>query len=542
MEDWENILANRLDEPLVTWDSLRDTSRFAIPKPTEPKKEPVPPQPTIEQFSPAPPRTPAKAVKDSSRAGRILGWIMLAILCPMILDRMTDPNSSLPVFALLLFGMIGLVFLGCGYPRQAAFILRKVFPFLGPKARRAQAAAQQAIRQKYEQKLNEWRAQVSAIDKRSEEMRIEYRKALEEWERERNEFIERQHEENAELKTLKQQYEAGASAPASKPVVECLVRRNLETLSDEYMVSFSPETQLLVTDFDLPSRGLLPQYRTGKTKTVAFSEKWKRETYDKALYETALLALSRIFRSDYEAQILSVVFNGWVRSVDPTTGLDTHGCIMSVQVGRDEFMCLDLRRVDPKACFKSLKGISSSVLIDLTPIRPILRLNKDDPRFIEAYGVVDAIDERTNLASMDWQDFENLIRELFGKEFSSHGGEVKITRASRDGGVDAVAFDPDPIRGGKIIIQAKRYTHTVGVSAVRDLYGTVQHEGAMKGILVTTANFGSDAYEFAKDKPITLISGSELLGLLERHGHSAKINLAEARAQANAWARSDKER
>ncbi len=54
----------------------------------------------------------------------------------------------------------------------------------------------------------------------------------------------------------------------------------------------------------------------------------------------------------------------------------------------------------------------------------------------------------------------------------------------------------------------------------------------MKGILVTTANFGSDAYEFSKDKPITLISGSELLGLLERHGHSAKINLAEARAQA----------
>jgi restriction system protein len=86
------------------------------------------------------------------------------------------------------------------------------------------------------------------------------------------------------------------------------------------------------------------------------------------------------------------------------------------------------------------------------------------------------------------------------------------------------------LRGGKIVIQAKRYTNTVGVSAVRDLYGTVQHEGAMKGILVTTATFGSDAYEFARDKPITLISGAELLGLLERHGHRAKINLAEARA------------
>src|ERR1700728_1276146 len=131
---------------------------------------------------------------------------------------------------------------------------------------------------------------------------------------------------------------------------------------------------------------------------------------------------------------------------------------------------------------------------------------------------------------MDWQDFENLIREVFEKEFSRIGGEVRITQASRDGGVDAVVFDNDPLRGGEIVIQAKRYAHTVGVSAVRDLYGTVQHEGAMKGILVTTASFGSDAYEFAKDKPLTLISGAELLSLLERHGHSARIDLVEARS------------
>ena len=56
----------------------------------------------------------------------------------------------------------------------------------------------------------------------------------------------------------------------------------------------------------------------------------------------------------------------------------------------------------------------------------------------------------------------------------------------------------------------------------------------MKGILVTTATLGSDAYEFARDKPITLISGAELPGILERHGHTAKINLAEARASREA--------
>ncbi len=130
---------------------------------------------------------------------------------------------------------------------------------------------------------------------------------------------------------------------------------------------------------------------------------------------------------------------------------------------------------------------------------------------------------------MDWEDFEHLIRELFEKEFQKDGGEVKVTQASRDGGVDAIAFDPDPIRGGKIIIQAKRYTNIVGVSAVRDLYGTVLNEGATKGILVTTSDYGADAYNFAKDKPLTLLNGQNLLYLLKKHNYHAKIDIKEAK-------------
>jgi restriction system protein len=60
------------------------------------------------------------------------------------------------------------------------------------------------------------------------------------------------------------------------------------------------------------------------------------------------------------------------------------------------------------------------------------------------------------------------------------------------------------------------------------LYGTVHNEGATKGILVTTAVYGPDAYEFAKGKPLTLLNGSELLYQLQKHGHRARIDLAEA--------------
>jgi restriction system protein len=130
---------------------------------------------------------------------------------------------------------------------------------------------------------------------------------------------------------------------------------------------------------------------------------------------------------------------------------------------------------------------------------------------------------------MDWEDFEHLVRELFAKIYSSRNAEVKITQASRDKGVDAIVYDSTPITGGKTVIQAKRYVNVVDVSSVRDLYGTVLSEGAGKGIIVTTSYYGADSYEFAKDKPLELIDGSNLLALLEKQGYKMKIDLAEAR-------------
>jgi restriction system protein len=79
-----------------------------------------------------------------------------------------------------------------------------------------------------------------------------------------------------------------------------------------------------------------------------------------------------------------------------------------------------------------------------------------------------------------------------------------------------------------VVVQAKRYKNTVGVSAVRDLFGTMQNEGASKGILVTTSGYGKAAFEFANGKPIELLSGSNLLYLLEEHaGIKAKIVMPE---------------
>ncbi|MGH8058166.1 MAG: restriction endonuclease, partial [Candidatus Entotheonellia bacterium] len=214
---------------------------------------------------------------------------------------------------------------------------------------------------------------------------------------------------------------------------------------------------------------------------------------------------------------------------DRSTGKEVTACVLSLQAQREAFMGINLADVEPKSCFKALKGVGSSKLHSLAAVPPIMKIRREDGRFVSAYEVANTLDESFNLAAMDWEDFEHLIRELFEKEFSANGGEVKVTQASRDGGVDAIAFDPDPIRGGKIVIQAKRYTNTVGVGAVRDLYGTVMNEGANKGILVTTSDYGPDAYAFATGKPIVLLNGANLLHMLEKHGHKARIDLQAAR-------------
>ena len=155
-------------------------------------------------------------------------------------------------------------------------------------------------------------------------------------------------------------------------------------------------------------------------------------------------------------------------------------------------------------------------------------LFKNDRRIIEQRNVVEALEEEANLAAMPWDDFEHLVRQLFEWEFGRNGVEVKVTRASHDRGVDAIMFDPDPLRGGKYVLQAKRYTRPVDVASVRDLYGTVVNEGANRGILVTTSSYGPDSYEFAKDKPISLVDGPNLLAMLTKHGRRYRIDLEEA--------------
>ncbi|MEP6755361.1 MAG: restriction endonuclease, partial [Chthonomonadales bacterium] len=361
------------------------------------------------------------------------------------------------------------------------------------------------------------------------------------WERSKQTFEAHQRAANKAIDDVQAQYESG-NVDAIETYCEMVLSRSKNDLEFPQVVNLAldPASSTLLIDYHLPDKACIPSLK--EVKYVQSKSEYEKvmlpastfnSLYDSILYQLVLRALFEVFDADKPNHIPYISLNGWVRSIDNSTGLETNGCILSILVNREEFMGINLSQVDPKTCFKKLKGVGSSKLHSLSPVIPIIASNRDDRRFVSSYEVAKDIDAGTNLAAMSWEDFEHLVRELFEKEFSVNGGEVKVTQASRDGGVDAIAFDPDPIRGGKIVIQAKRYTNIVGVSAVRDLYGTVINEGATKGVLVTTADYGPDSYEFAKGKPITLLNGGHLLHLLQKHGHNARINIQEAKLLGN---------
>lgn len=424
------------------------------------------------------------------------------------------------------------------YPAEPSENSQKYIPSLGFLDKIIKSRGVRKIEEKQSEFYEDcrlWKWKIEQIDKKYELESSFYEKQFLEWSIKRDDFVKRQNEQHAAIEAKKKSYEE----KNPEAVVDyCDMVLSFSSypsyFPQEFDIDFS--SGALVIDYRLPSPDDLPRLKS--LKYIASREEFEEQyitdvqaakMYDDILYQIALRTIYEIFEADVVLAIDTVVFNGIVTAIDKSTGKSVTSCVLSIRANRQDFIQINLEQVDPKTCFKALKGVGSSKLHGLAPVPPIMQLRREDGRFVSAYEVANTLDGSVNIAAIGWEDFEHLIREIFEKEFSSSGGEVKVTQASRDGGVDAVAFDPDPIRGGKIVIQAKRYTNTVGVGAVRDLYGTLLNEGATKGVLVTTSDYGPDSYAFANGKPLVLLNGANLLHMLEKHGYRAKIDLVEAK-------------
>jgi restriction system protein len=391
-----------------------------------------------------------------------------------------------------------------------------------------------------------WNQPRHVIKRKSELPRQSRAKAIEDHERieaERKEKLEAaraEHEETARQLRLeveeqhKRIEQFREEFLASKPEAVCayfdlVLHRSVfpEGFPKTSRLAFVPESKQLVVEYELPSFEVIPdvtQYKYVKAKNAITSSPrpmtQRRQLYASVVAQVTIRTLHEFFEANRERLLETIVFNGMATAVDRGTGQTIRPCLVTLRTTRPVFESIDPSRVEPLACLRALNASVSKSPAELTPVRPVLEFSMVDPRYVDSKDVLGELDQRANLMELSPTEFEALIANLFERM----GLEMRQTRPSRDGGVDCVAYDPRPIFGGKVVIQAKRYKNTVGVAAVRDLFGTVHNEGASKGILVTTSGYGSWSFEFAQGKPLELLDGSNLLYLLAEHaGMEAKI-------------------
>ena len=133
---------------------------------------------------------------------------------------------------------------------------------------------------------------------------------------------------NATIEKKKEEY----SNESSSAIIEycdmvLASSRYPDTFPQEFDIDFNSQNGVLVVDYQLPAPEHHPTVKEIKYiqskdefKEVYISESAQRKLYDKLLYQIALRTLHELYEADVIAALKSIVFNGWVRSVDKRIG------------------------------------------------------------------------------------------------------------------------------------------------------------------------------------------------------------------------------
>lgn len=242
----------------------------------------------------------------------------------------------------------------------------------------------------WQRRRKSWEEQSAEMERAYEDAVVQaetsYQESLADWNAKTKAYENRQRAENESIDRQRERWLAGDSDAIEAYCDMVLSNSEYEDFfPKEFDMQYNADDRTLIVNYLLPPPSAIPTLTEVRyvVSRRDFAEKHlpatkKSQLYDDSLYQVTLRTIHELLEADTIEAIDSVIFNGVVRSIDGGTGREVELCVLSVQAGREEFLSINLERVDPKACFRRLEGVSSSKLSNTIPITPIITIAKED--------------------------------------------------------------------------------------------------------------------------------------------------------------------
>jgi hypothetical protein len=277
-----------------------------------------------------------------------------------------------------------------------------LFDKLIPPLRRKKEAAAQA---EFDRDTAKYKADLARITDENHKIYHSVLAQRAAWNAEKDQFEKKKKAHNAAIDAKAAAYRLGEPKAVLEYCDMVLTRsRYPDLFPKEFTLDFLEETGTVIADYTLPDYPSLPrlaEVRYNKSKD-GFTEKNITESEAQRLYadllvQTSLRTVHELFEADTVGVVTAVVFNGWVRGINPATGRMEAACLASVHTRRPTFLSLNLSNVEPRLCFDQLGGVLSSKPQQMVGIRPLVSSSDDSqpsepPAYAERLGELAASD------------------------------------------------------------------------------------------------------------------------------------------------------
>ena len=223
----------------------------------------------------------------------------------------------------------------------------------------------------------------------------EYDNSLEEeklkYQNKKEQFLKEQDEKNKKIEENRNKYIQGDIRQIEnyfEYVIENIYMPS-EVIKD-YEIQYLKDRKTLIVSYYLPNADTVPrtiQHKYISTRNeideIVLTDKKFEKFYNDIIYMCCLKTINDILNSDDNKNINNIVYNGWIKYIDKSTGKKAESCMITIEASKEQFLNINIENVDYKECIKGLKGIFAPNILSLTPVVPYMKImqrNSGSPR------------------------------------------------------------------------------------------------------------------------------------------------------------------